>query len=84
MKAIEKVLELLCVVLTIVFFLAVTVMVLGQAVCIFGMNGQYGGRGGHDSGHDSGLSPRTDEVLKSGGTCPTACLEKELLLCLIC
>lgn len=39
MKAIEKVLELLCVVLTIVFFLAVTIMVLGQAVCIFGMNG---------------------------------------------
>ena len=38
MKAIEKVLELLCVVLTIVFFLAVTVMVLGQAVCIFFFN----------------------------------------------
>ena len=39
MKSVEKGLELLCVVLTIVFFLAVTVMVLGQAVCIFSLNG---------------------------------------------
>lgn len=39
MKYIEKVLESLCVLLTIVFFLMVTVMVLGQAGCIVAMNG---------------------------------------------
>ena len=39
MKNIEKVLELLCVLLTIVFFVAVMVMVAGQAICIFSLNG---------------------------------------------
>lgn len=40
MKPIEKTVEMLCVILTVVFFLAVAVMVLGQAVCIAMLNGE--------------------------------------------
>lgn len=40
MKSIEKTAEMLCVILTVVFSLAVAVMVLGQAVCIVMLNGE--------------------------------------------
>lgn len=40
MKPIEKILEMLCVILTIVFFLAVTIMVVCQAVAIGTLNGE--------------------------------------------
>ena len=40
MKSIEKILEMLCVFLTIVFFLAVTIMVVCQAVSIGTLNGE--------------------------------------------
>lgn len=39
MKNIENLLEMLCVVLTVVFFLAVAVMVFGQAICVATLNG---------------------------------------------
>ena len=39
MKSIEKVLEMLCVILTVVFFLAVAVMVFGQAIWFVTLNG---------------------------------------------
>ena len=39
MKTLEKVLELLCVILTIIFFGAVAVMGLGQAACVISLNG---------------------------------------------
>ena len=39
MKSIEKVLEVLLVVATIVFVLAMAAMVLGQAVCVVTLNG---------------------------------------------
>ena len=39
MKTLDKILELLCVILTIVFFGAVVVMVLGQVVCVISLNG---------------------------------------------
>lgn len=39
MNSIEKVLDTLCVICTLVFFLATAVMILGQAVCIITLNG---------------------------------------------
>ena len=42
MKTLDKILELLCVILTIVFFGAVVVMVLGQVVCVIS---QWNGSG---------------------------------------
>ena len=39
MKSIERDLEMLCVILTVVFFLAVAVMVFGQAICVVTLNG---------------------------------------------
>lgn len=39
MKKVEKVLETLCVICTIVFFAAVTVMILGQAVAVVALDG---------------------------------------------
>lgn len=40
MKKAEKVIETLCVICTVVFLLAVAVMVLGQAVSIIMLNGE--------------------------------------------
>ena len=39
MKSVEKILEVLFVVATIVFVLAMAAMVLGQAVCVVTLNG---------------------------------------------
>lgn len=39
MKSIEKVLEMLCILLTIVFFFAVTIMVFAQGVSLIMANG---------------------------------------------
>ena len=39
MKSIEKLIETLCVIVTIVFFLAVAAMVAGQAVAVVTLNG---------------------------------------------
>lgn len=40
MKAFEKLIETLCVIVTVVFFAAVTVMVAGQAVAALLMDGE--------------------------------------------
>lgn len=39
MKSLDKVLDILCIVLTAIFVLATAAMVLGQLVCIFMLNG---------------------------------------------
>lgn len=39
MKSVEKLVETLCVIVTVVFFLAVVVMVAGQAVAVLTSNG---------------------------------------------
>lgn len=39
MKSVEKLVETLCVIVTVVFFLAVVVMVAGQAVAVLTLNG---------------------------------------------
>lgn len=44
MKKAEKVIETLCVICTVVFLLAVAVMVLGQAVSIIMLNGELSGQ----------------------------------------
>ena len=40
MKSIEKLIETLCVAVTVVFFLAVVAMVAGQAVAVVTLNGE--------------------------------------------
>lgn len=39
MSSIEKLLDTLCIICTLVFFLATVAMVLGQALCIVTLNG---------------------------------------------
>lgn len=40
MKSLEKALDIICVVLTIVFLLSTTIMVIGQLACVFMLNGE--------------------------------------------
>lgn len=39
MKTLDKILDTLCIITTLVFFFATVIMVLGQAVCVFTLNG---------------------------------------------
>ena len=70
MKKAEKVIETLCVICTVVFLLAVAVMVLGQAVSIIMLNGERQAgkrcrRCRHSACHDPCVYARAD-VLLSG------------------